>query len=201
MSAFYLLVSIQFASVLCLGLPVAAALTASDKARQSLGWFLLAPAMGATVYFCFGTILHSFGLRSAGVFWTLLGLSGTVSIFWLWSRKQPSLRVFLSGIGICFAGAGLAFAANTADLAFAGLDYFPLTNDDTFAYLGYIDQIRSTGWIEPRISYPAGFLPIIDHAVFIRAPSTIFVADFGRCDARDSQFCSRGALFRSFNFW
>jgi hypothetical protein len=178
MSAFYLLVSIQFASVLCLGLPVAAALTASNKARQSLGWFLLAPAMGATVYFCFGTILHSFGLRSAGVFWTLLGLSGTVSIFWLWSGKQPSLRVLLCGIGICFAGAGLAFAANTADLAFAGLDYFPLTNDDTFAYLGYIDQIRSTGWIEPRISYPAGFSPIIGHAVFIRAPSTIFVADF-----------------------
>jgi hypothetical protein len=48
----------------------------------------------------------------------------------------------LGGIGLCFVGATLAIAVNSADLLFAGLDYFPLTNDDTFSYLGPIDQLR-----------------------------------------------------------
>jgi hypothetical protein len=180
MGAFYVSVGMQFASILFLGLPLAIALIANDRGQYSLGWLLLSPALGATVYFSAGTILHSFGLRSAGVFWGLIGLSAISLVLLLFrlGRSVP-LHVVFGGIGFCFVGSALAVAVNSADLLFAGLDYFPLTNDDTFSYLGLIDQLRSTGWIEPRISYPAGFSPLIDHAVTTRAPSAIFAADFG----------------------
>jgi hypothetical protein len=69
MGAFYVSAGIQFASILFLGLPIALALIASDRSRYASGWLLLSPALGATVYFSAGTILHSFGLKSAAVFW------------------------------------------------------------------------------------------------------------------------------------
>ena len=178
MGAFYLWGSLQFASMLVLGLPFSLGLMMRDKASHSSGWLLLAPAFGATLYFSAGTILHSFGLRAFAVFWTLAGLSAAASVVLLRSRMRPPLRVFLIAVGVSFFGAALSLALNSADLAVAGLDYFPLTNDDTFSYLGHIDQIRTTGWIEPRISYPAGYVPLIDHAVFTRTPSVIFAADF-----------------------
>lgn len=178
MGAFYLWGGLEFASVLFLGLPFSIGLMMRDNAPRSLGWLLLAPALGATLYFSAGTILHSFGLRALPVFWTLIGLSATTSIVLLRSRRRPPLRIFAIAIGACFFGAAVALALNSVDLAVAGLDYFPLINDDTFSYLGHIDQIRSAGWIAPRISYPAGYVPLIDHAVFIRTPSVIFSADF-----------------------
>lgn len=178
MSTFYLSAGIQFASILFLGLPLAVALTARDRSSPSLGWFLLAPALGAIVYLSLGTILHSFGLQSGWVFWGLTGLSAACLCLMLSRAKRPRPGLMLGGIAICLVAAALALAANAADLLFAGLDYFPLTNDDTFSYLGHIDQIRSVGWIEPRMSYPAGYVPLIDHAVFTRTPGVILVADF-----------------------
>jgi hypothetical protein len=68
MGAFYVSAGIQFASILFLGLPIALALIRSDRSRYASGWLLLSPALGATVYFSAGTILHSFGLKSAAVF-------------------------------------------------------------------------------------------------------------------------------------
>jgi hypothetical protein len=176
MGAFYLWGSLVFAFLFVLGLPFALGLTMRGTAPQYSGWLLLAPAFGATLYFSAGTTLHSLGLRAFAVFWTLTGLSAVASIVLLHSRRPP-LRVFLVALGACFIGAALALALNSSDLAVSGLDYFPLTNDDTFSYLGLIDQIRTAGWIEPRITYPAGYAPLIDHAVFTRAPSGIFSAD------------------------
>jgi hypothetical protein len=179
MGAFYVSAGIQFASILFLGLPIALALIASDRSRYASGWLLLSPALGATVYFSAGTILHSFGLKSAAVFWGMVGLAAICLVLLSCLARRPPLHVMLGGIGLCFVGAALAIAVNSADLLVAGLDYFPLTNDDTFSYLGLIDQLRSIGWIEPRMSYPAGFSPLIDHAATVRAPSAIFAADFG----------------------
>jgi hypothetical protein len=179
MGAFYVSAGIQFASILFLGLPIALALIASDRSRYASGWLLLSPALGATVYFSAGTILHSFGLKSAAVFWGMVGLAAICLVLLSCLARRPRLHVMLGGIGLCFAGAALAIAVNSADLLVAGLDYFPLTNDDTFSYLGLIDQLRSVGWIEPRMSYPGGFSPLIDHAATVRAPSAIFAADFG----------------------
>jgi hypothetical protein len=178
MGAFYVSASLQIASVFVLGFPFSVALMIRDSTPRSCGWLLLAPALGATFYFSGGTILHSLGLRALAVFWPLMVLSTLMSIYLLRSPKLPSPRFFLAVVGVCFFGTASALVLNSTDLAFAGLDYFPLTNDDTFSYLGHIDQIRMTGWIEPRISYPAGYAPLIDHAVFTRTPSVIFAADF-----------------------
>ena len=178
MTTLYFSGSFQFASVFILGLPFALALMTRDSGPKVFGWLLLAPALGASFYFSAGTILHSFGLRAFAVFWFLVGFSIVVSIVLLRFQKWPPMRVFLVGIGACFLGAACTLVLNSTDLVFAGLDYFPLTNNDTFSYLGFIDQIRMTGWIEPRISYPAGYAPLIDHAVFTRTPGVIFVADF-----------------------
>ncbi|MEH2483585.1 hypothetical protein V1282_006942 [Nitrobacteraceae bacterium AZCC 2146] len=178
MSAFYLPAAIQFAAILFLGLPLAAILMIRDSAPASMGWPLLAPALGTTVYLSVGTILHSFGLQSIPVFWILIILAAIVLCVLLARTPRALRRVMWAGIAVGFAGAASAFVLNSTDLQFAGLDYFPLTNDDTFSYLGLIDQLRSTGWIEPRIAYPAGFFPLIEHAVYTRTPGMIFVADF-----------------------
>lgn len=178
MSALYFPAGIQFASVLFLGLPLAVALAARDRQSPSLGWILLAPALGTAAYLSLATILHSFGFRSGAVYWALFGLAAAGMLFQLARARRPGPAFILGGIAICMVEAALAFAVNASDLVFAGLDYFPLTNDDTFSYLGHIDQIRSVGWNEPRIAYPAGFIPLIDHAVSTRTTGVILVADF-----------------------
>jgi hypothetical protein len=178
MNNFYIFGSLQFASVFVMGFPFSVAFMTREKAPHSSGWLLLAPAFGATFYFSAGTILHSFGLQAFAVFWTLIGTSTAASVAWLWVRRRSPLQIPVAAIWPCLLAAALALVLNSADLKFAGLDYFPLTNGDTFSYLGFIDQIRDTGWIAPRISYPAGYSPLIDHAVFTRAPSVIFSADF-----------------------
>jgi hypothetical protein len=177
MTAFYLPAVIQFASVLLLGLPLAVLLM-RDGASASAGWILLAPALGTTIYLSAGTILHSVGLHALPVFWILAGLA-VICLLALLARMPRAFRVTVgAGCVIGLAGAIVALALNSADLRFAILDYFPLTNDDTFSYLGMIDQLRGAGWIEPRIAYPSGYFPLIEHAVYIRTPGTIFVADF-----------------------
>jgi hypothetical protein len=178
MSAFYLLGGLLFVFVFALGLPLATALMVRDGGRPASGWLLLAPALGACFYFSVGTILHSFGFRAVSVFSMLMGASVLASTIMLGVWRRQVLRTWLVGAAACFLAAAVALALNTADLAVAGLDYFPLTNEDTFSYLGLIDQLRATGWIEPRISYSAGYTPLIDHAVFTRTAGSIFVADF-----------------------
>lgn len=176
MGAFYLSAGLQFLSMLLLGWPVALALSSKDRSAVSVGWLLLAPALGVTVYLSVGTILHSFGLRSTSVFWSLLVVALVSSC--VFYRVALSTRDLLfKGAFFCLLGGATGLALNCADFSFAGLDYFPLTNGDTFSYLGHIDQIRSVGWNDPRMSYPAGYFPLIEHAVFTRTPGVILIAD------------------------
>jgi hypothetical protein len=66
---------------------------------------------------------------------------------------------------------------NTSDFGGRSLsEYFPLTNGDTFAYLGYIDQFRQIGWEEPRLFYPSGLAPVIEHALGGRLGGVVAVA-------------------------
>src|ERR1700736_5936845 len=104
MGTFYLWGSLQFATALVLGLPFSVGLMMRDKAPHSSGWLLLAPALGATLYFSGGTILHSFGLRALAVFWTIAGLSAAASIVLLRSRPRPPLRGVLIAVGVSFFG-------------------------------------------------------------------------------------------------
>lgn len=55
-------------------------------------------------------------------------------------------------------------------------DYFPVTNGDTFSYLGQIDQIRFAKKLLPPIEYPAGYSPQYLHAVYLRSGVTALVA-------------------------
>lgn len=177
MSAFYLLAGLQLVSLLLLGLPMALGLTQRDGRVASIGWILLAPALGATIYLSVGTAFHSFGLRSVAVFPSLLAVA--IGACWMLCRDFPVLRATACwGCGACVIGAGAALGLNCADYTFAGLDYFPLTNDDTFSYLGLVDQIRQVGWITPRITYAAGYFPPLDHALKTRTPGIVLVADF-----------------------
>ena len=95
MGAFYVSAGIQFASILFLGLPIALALIASDRSRYASGWLLLSPALGATVYFSAGTILHSFGLKSAAVFWGMVGLAAICLVLLSCLARRPPLHVML----------------------------------------------------------------------------------------------------------
>jgi hypothetical protein len=94
MSAFYILSSVQFASVFFLGFSLATALMMRDKGPQSSGWLLLAPALGATFYFSAGTIMHSLGFRAVAVFSALTGVSAFASILLLGSWKRQPLRAW-----------------------------------------------------------------------------------------------------------
>jgi hypothetical protein len=177
MLEFCFLTWLQFAVALLIGLPIGLLLanrTPSETGGD--GWLLLTPAIGVTVYLAFATTAHFAGLGAEETFFLLLlPPVGLVATFWRNLRKRA-----LWPIGLTLSGAVLAIALNAADLTFAGLDYFPLTNDDTFSYLGLVDQIREAGWIKPTISYPAGFQPLIGAAVDARAPGAIFIADLAQ---------------------
>lgn len=182
MMEFYQAAAVMFGVTLFLGFPLAVALGRRETPTHASGWFLLAPALGMTLYFSAGTLLHAVGLHSFAVFWVLMGLCSLTSLYLLKTErlfetgKEKPLK-WLAVVGICVSGALIALAFNSADLAGMWLEYFPLTNDDTFSYLGLIDQIRETGWITPRITYPAGYIPTLDHAIYARTPGIIFVAD------------------------
>lgn len=52
-----------------------------------------------------------------------------------------------------------ATALHTLDFKGNLNDYFPRTNDDTFSYLGQIDQLRTARTMVPQMEYPAGYRP------------------------------------------
>jgi hypothetical protein len=168
---------LQFVVALLTGLPIGLLLAISTKnKREGAGWFLLTPAIGVTIYLAFGTTLHFAGLGSEHAFALLVVMPIVVASFW----QDDLARRALWPIALTLLGAALVISLNVRDLTFAGLDYFPLTNDDTFSYIGLIDQIREAGWVRPTISYPAGFQPNIVAAVDARAPGAIWIADFAQ---------------------
>lgn len=190
-----MLVFASLTILLCLllsaiGLPISLALIGRRAAPRDWAWILLAPAFGATLYFSLGVDLHFVGLPSELTITLLTGVSIGASVFFIRRNRLPARGVALALSAVAIA-AGAALSSNIADVSYAGIDYFPLTNDDTFSYLGLIDQIRTSGWITPPISYPAGYFPLIEHAIATRAPGAILASDFAdvfRLDAHSAFF-------------
>jgi hypothetical protein len=66
---------------------------------------------------------------------------------------------------------------NARDLRAVGIEqYFPLTNADTFNYLGLVERIYQTGSYWPGLSYPSGISVRIEHAIPIRFSAAFIVA-------------------------
>jgi hypothetical protein len=169
---FCALVLAELAFFLAVGLPVALLLTKADPdPRESVGWVMIAPSLGATMILALAANLHSLGLHA--ILWPV----SIVAVLFLVLIARSSPTSLLRRLIFVLLVAGLCVAFNSSDLSFAGLDYFPLTNDDTFTYLGLIDQIREVGWVKPTIRYPAGFEPWIAAAVDIRVPGTVLTAE------------------------
>ncbi len=179
MSGFVAMLAVQFGSLFLIGTPAAIVLAARDGTAKLPAWLFLAPAFGLTIYFGLGTLLHDLGLGSRAVYAIVLASTLAALIAAGAARRiRLPLRGLVLGSGLVAAAALLSGAINSVDIASVGLEgYFPLTNDDTFAYLGCIDQIRHAGWLAPIISYPAGFMPKIP-GIVLRLPEVIFVADF-----------------------
>jgi hypothetical protein len=174
MLQFCALVILLFGFFLVLGLPAAVRLSQTmADARLARGWVLLAPSIGVMLYLSSATMLHAIGVSGAALLYAALLLSMALLIAFDRSGTYRLLSLLLVVIVIVV----VAVALSSVDVDHAGLDYFPLTNDDTFSYLGLIDQIRSTGWVRPLITYPAGFQPLIAHAIDSRAPGAVLVAD------------------------
>ena len=174
-----IMLALQLGALLVIGSPATFLLAARDKSSAFLGWLLLTPAFGAAIYLGMATVLHSLGLDSPTVFFAVLASACLTSVVvTARSMRRATLRRLLFGTALLAGGAAVAVALNAKDLLVVGLDaYFPLTNNDTFAYLGHIDQIRTVGWQDPGIHYPAGYVPVYAQP-HMRVPGVIFVADF-----------------------
>jgi hypothetical protein len=156
------------------GMPLVLSLAAPEARSRLYFSLLLAPACGMSLYIGAAVWLHYFGISGRVVFVLVLGFAMIATVLVLRAaRLAPSLLI--AGGGTIIAAMLLGTLLNGLD--FNGLsinDYFPLTNDDTFAYLSHVDQIRSIGWNEPRIVYPAGYYPEFDYS---RLPGVALIAD------------------------
>lgn len=148
----------------------------SDK--PTFGWLLLAPALGATTYLGSAPLLHSLGIRASLVATIVLAITSTGAGYLLFRYRQQKFgRVVLGGYLLSLLIYGLSVLVNGRDLLEIGLEsYFPISNDDTFNYLGYIDQLRTVGWLTPLFEYPAGFKAGFSTAAWIRFPGVAIAA-------------------------
>jgi hypothetical protein len=160
-----------------MGLPaVLLAQRVTSSIAQKNALLLLAPSFGATTYLAASPLFHvTLGLKSHTA-----AIAATVAavILILLQRSRPP-RGFSnfhpSGI-LALLGLGL-LVLNSQDIMKLSIqNYFPLTNGDTFAYLGHIDQIRNVGANTPVLSYRAGYAPMIEHAFNLRLPGVSLVA-------------------------
>jgi hypothetical protein len=71
----------------------------------------------------------------------------------------------------------LAITLHSADLAGRKLeDYFPRTNDDTFTYLGLVDNVIVEHTIAPPMHYPSGIIPLYHSVAYLRDACVSVVA-------------------------
>ena len=159
-----------------IGAPLISILNYSELSMRRLLSFLLAPVVGISIYITLGVWLHYVGIPGAFNVPVILLFAGLCSLlaFRRWRMHELSILSYAFGAIVVAVFAGTVL--NGLDYNGISLgNYFPLTNGDTFSYLGHVDQVRSTGWFSPLITYPAGYTPqILD----LRFPGVALIADF-----------------------
>jgi len=161
-----------------LGLPLVSSLVRFGSRRRRLLSHLLAPACGMSLYMGGAVWLHYLGFSSRAVPALLTGLALAAFAMMFASRRAAPLSG-LAALPIVLLATLIGSLVNGVDYKDLALsDYFPLTNSDTFAYLGYVDQMRIVGWDEPRLMYPAGLASVIEHELSARLPGVTLIADF-----------------------
>lgn len=158
------------------GAPLTLWMGAFDSRSRAFFSLLLAPACGMSFTIAAAVWLHFLGVGGRAIF-ALILLVALIGIALVLRFKRVGFSVLIAPMGAIAAGAFLGTLINGTDYyGFSLNDYFPLTNDDTFTYLGFIDQIRIVGWYKPIVTYPAGYLPVISEFVYPRFPGNALVA-------------------------
>lgn len=196
----YILVLLSYFSLL--GMPVSflLALRCSDSKRA--GVYAMAPILGVVIQIYFGIgfhVLFSFRPRIVVGSVFLLMVIFSFLIIRQSSVWRQEIKGVLYGLICIFVCGAIAILLNSADLHRIALDnYFPITNGDTFAYLGHIDQFRLTGQNTPVIEYPAGYKPAIEHAFGGRDTVVAFtagLAEFLNLETHTAFFISQRLSF------
>jgi hypothetical protein len=162
-----------------LGLPVSAWISAQlDKWQQRIA-FASAPLWGAGILAIIGAWGSKAGLLP--IQWTSMALVAALFGWIAAGRGLGSFAMMAKGTVLCFATLALAVVlvllVDGRDLTRVGpSSYFPLTNADTFNYLGHIEQLRERGSNVPRLLYPNDTSIRIEHAIYIRAGCVAIVA-------------------------
>lgn len=142
----------------------------------SLEFYILGPAAGLVVAIPCCSIATLFGLKCS------LALASITVLAWLfltgWSLAfLRSSRIQISKLFLSFFAFLIANCSTSVDILQFGLhEYFPLTNDDTFSYLGLMDQVRTVAKFAPTLTYANGLSPFIEHAIVLRGGVTAFAA-------------------------
>ncbi|TAL75469.1 MAG: hypothetical protein EPN76_14825 [Burkholderiaceae bacterium] len=147
---------------------------------KMLGLFVMAPIFGVVIQMYAGASIHAIlGLhpRLVVLITALLGGASVSLMVKQATFPRSEIPTILIGLSASLAVAIIAILTNTIDLYHIAFNnYFPVTNGDTFVYLGYIDQLRISGHNVPVINYPAGYKPIIEAAFGGRDAVVAFAA-------------------------
>jgi len=170
------------------GLPLCFYFLQNNKLRNTtvsttlkVGLSASSPLFGTALHIYLSTLVHALGINDSYI---TLTLSIPISLIFFAAiyntSKNLNGRIFkylFCGLVLATILASISFFINSLDLIGISFDsYFPLTNDDTFAYLGHIDQLRIQGSNDPILTYAAGFSPLIEHAFGGRDAVVSFMA-------------------------
>ncbi len=173
MLRFYFYFIIYFLLLFITGFPLACCFLHNNTFKlQNYDW-VFAPLFGLALLLWAGLIGVQFGWPQLYVFATVGGFQVILTyIFLRQGRGKHLSRNFrnkiLTFLSLFFI-VTIAFTINSLDLLNSGWrDYFPLTNGDTFSYLGHIDQIFFSHQEKITITYPSGIQPGYQHAIGLR---------------------------------
>lgn len=178
---FAYMILFQISLFTCIGCPLSLYLSREFNRSKAIAILFAAPIFGIQALLFFGLI----GLKlqvSQYLITIFLSLGSLILSVYLvikyWNENYENLArsigiALLVIFGITCASI-ILYTSDSNNIEFS--NYFPLTNSDTFAYLGQIDQIKFMGVLSPQYEYPAGFYAIFSSAVNLRAAVTTLVA-------------------------
>jgi hypothetical protein len=175
----YAVLTAEITYYTCVGMPLAWWIASRLKGGKALGLLIGAPLYGLVASLWISTICFRFGAI------TCLPAFGFPLFLWLLAfsiarrrvlAKRNLLQMLLPAVIIVCTIAILTMFISRDIAAVGSENYFPRTNDDTFSYLGHIDQLRTVGREPPKLIYPAGYSPWYGGTMNLRAGVASLVA-------------------------